>query len=845
MNLIYMCVFHQQSYIQLLKLLITSINTHSTINKETTHILIVTCTAFKRLIQKELEPYDLPIDYFIIEINTLFQAGCARLDIFKYERISQYDTILYLDTDILINSDINVLFAVDLSTEKLYALKEGEIGQGGHGMEFFDFTKYDVKLSAFTSGILLFKNSDTIKELFNTILLHIDEYIYKGKNKIPGCLDQPFIVYNAISQNKYDNQLLCAYAENNPTCVTPGKIVYHFPGGPGNYKSKYDKMANFLNKNVPCIIDAILKNKLSQVSKERLTNLMNQCTRFRDTNYSFVECGVAKGGCLAMMKYSAGKNNLIFGFDSFDGMPAITDKDLGDYNKSCPKKWVNVKLCDSITEVSNTFAKLNISMDNVTLVKGYFNDTLTIKENVDSLGEIAVLRLDGDWYASTKICLDTLYDKVVVGGVIIIDDYGHFIGAKRATDEFRLQRNITSPLLKTDYTEFYWIKCETVKKHCIQVGAHIGNTVNDPLFRNINSELDYILIEPVPYLYNTLVDNYKQYKNVTCLNIAISNTIGTLELYVPSQSNDFSKMVSWASQLASINSNHIHTFVPECIVEKIVVKCTTLNKLIEDYSIKCIDTLIIDTEGHDFDILMDLNLSVKPKTIIFENKHMDGPKRKFDLSNAPNYHELIKHFTSHGYTVDKQTSEDTHLKYLKTVNIHEDIWTCSDEMRRDIAEFFKDKSAYTIAEIGAHKGYTTRVLSHLFSKVYAVDNSVDWTAFNKKYNKDRTNIEYCMLDIYKDDWAKLPTTIDISFIDARHTYEACKSDICNSIKQFTHLKYIIFDDYGVWEGVKRVVDEMIKENTLVFERFIGLTNVPGPKGIVKNTHEGILCRLTK
>jgi hypothetical protein len=56
------------------------------------------------------------------------------------------------------------------------------------------------------------------------------------------------------------------------------------------------------------------------------------------------------------------------------------------------------------------------------------------------------------------VCLEKLYDKVIEGGIIIIDDYGHFFGAKRATDEFRQQNNIVAPLIQTDYTEHYWIK---------------------------------------------------------------------------------------------------------------------------------------------------------------------------------------------------------------------------------------------------------------------------------------------------------------------------------------------------------------------------------------------------
>ena len=647
MNLIYVCVFHQESYINLLKLLITSIDIKSKINKQTTDILIITSPTFQPLIQKEVQLFDLPIKYYILDLHTLFEAGCARLNIFKYEGISNYDKILYLDTDILINSNINILFNLDISLEKIYTLEEGDIGQEHWGSQFFDFTKYDRTLPGFTSGILFFKNSNNIKILFEVIQSHIEDYIYIKKNPIPVCIDQPFIVFNAVSQNKYDNQLLKMYVENNPTVVSSEKIIYHFPGLPGAYGSKIEKMTIFWNTITQFTINKIIDNNLTLVSKDRLINLINHCNTFKNTNYSFVECGVAKGGCLALMKYTAGINNKIFGFDSFEGMPDITAEDIGDYNKTCPLTQfgkVGDNLSGGIENVKNTFKILNLDMDNVTLVKGFFQDTLNIQDNIDSIGQIAVLRLDGDWYDSTKVCLEKLYDKVIVGGIIIIDDYGHFIGAKKATDEFRNRYHITSPLIQTDYTEFWWVKSK------------------------------------------------------------------------------------------------------------------------------------IDT--------------------------------------------------------------------IHTVNIHEDIWTCSDEMRSDIANFFKDKSHFKIAEIGAHKGYTTKIISHLFSKVYAVDNSVEWTEINKNFNKDRNNIEYVMLDIYKDSWDILPNDIDIVFIDAVHSYDGCKSDISNSLKQFTKLKYIIFDDYGVWPGVKQIVDELILNKTLIFEKFIGITNVPGPNGIVSNTNEGIICRVS-
>ena len=202
------------------------------------------------------------------------------------------------------------------------------------------------------------------------------------------------------------------------------------------------------------------------------------------------------------------------------------------------------------------------------------------------------------------------------------------------------------------------------------------------------------------------------------------------------------------------------------------------------------------------------------------------------------YHAKIIHMTKFLNDIKKELE-----LFKNTLNIEHDIWTCSAKMRYDIADFFVAKKHLKIAEIGSHKGYTTKVLSKLFSKVYAVDNSIEWTSFNKNFNKDATNIEYVMLDIYKNSWEVLPDDIEISFIDADHSYSGCKSDIINSISRFKKLQYIIFDDYGVWEGVRRIIDELIKDKTLIFERFIGMNNVHGPSGIVKNVNEGIICSI--
>ena len=242
MNLVYVCVFHQESYINLLELLIRSISVNG--NIKNTDILILTSPSFHPLIQKSLEKFELPLSFYILDLHTLFESGCARLNIFKYANIDAYDKILYLDTDILINSDMNKLFDLDISPKKLYAMEEGYIGENVFnwwGHDFFDFTNYDRNTPAFTSGILLFKNSEFIKTLFEKVQSHITNYV----GKIPCGLDQPFLVYNAIIENKYDNKVLNTYVENSPTSVSPDKIIYHFPGDPGSYNSKMEKMTAF------------------------------------------------------------------------------------------------------------------------------------------------------------------------------------------------------------------------------------------------------------------------------------------------------------------------------------------------------------------------------------------------------------------------------------------------------------------------------------------------------------------------------------------------------------------------------------------------------------------------
>jgi lipopolysaccharide biosynthesis glycosyltransferase len=175
------------------------------------------------------------------------ESSCCKLTIFQYKNIDTYQNILYVDTDVLVNSDVNVLFSIDISPEKLYALEEGNIGHEYWGAQFFDFSKLNRNTAAFSAGVFYFMNSVSMKTLFDDTNRQIANYLHE-KRPIPICLDQPFLVYNAVVQNKYDNQCMKQYVENNPTVHSKEKILYHFPGDPGHYASKIQKMTAFWEK---------------------------------------------------------------------------------------------------------------------------------------------------------------------------------------------------------------------------------------------------------------------------------------------------------------------------------------------------------------------------------------------------------------------------------------------------------------------------------------------------------------------------------------------------------------------------------------------------------------------
>lgn len=272
-NLLYFCVFHNKSYINLADLLLNTLKLYGEVNYETTDVLIMTHSDYKKELEDIVNALNIPAKFWICKFTTIMEAGCARLYIFGYKEIGQYKKILYLDTDILINKSVNPIFELGLDSTKLYAIEENIISDPLHGGQMFDFKVFNPNTPAYTTGILLFINSPEIKQLFNKILNHIQ--LDKIK-KIPYtvCLDQPYIIYNSFMNNQYDNQLLKPYVTNmyfnlnnvyeynmnlnSADYKMNDKIIYHFPNTPGDYDTKIVKITKcFIHK---LLIERIIHN---------------------------------------------------------------------------------------------------------------------------------------------------------------------------------------------------------------------------------------------------------------------------------------------------------------------------------------------------------------------------------------------------------------------------------------------------------------------------------------------------------------------------------------------------------------------------------------------------------
>ena len=206
----------------------------------------------------------------------------------------------------------------------------------------------------------------------------------------------------------------------------------------------------------------------TMTSAERLWALIRSVRYVveNDIDGDFVECGVWRGGssmAMAMTLEALAADRRLWLYDTFEGMtpPSNLDVEAGS-GKSATRPLSRTKKAEgnnvwciaSLEDVKANMAATGYPQDQVEFRAGDVAQTLTD----DPPERIALLRLDTDWYDSTKAELAVLYPRLASGGVCIVDDYGHWEGARRAVDEYLASHQVKPLMHRIDNTGRVFLK---------------------------------------------------------------------------------------------------------------------------------------------------------------------------------------------------------------------------------------------------------------------------------------------------------------------------------------------------------------------------------------------------
>ncbi|MCX4903593.1 TylF/MycF/NovP-related O-methyltransferase [Streptomyces sp. NBC_00878] len=196
----------------------------------------------------------------------------------------------------------------------------------------------------------------------------------------------------------------------------------------------------------------------TMTSPERLNALILAVRHVSRHNIAgdIVECGVWRGGSMqaaARTLLSVGDTERhLYLFDTFEGMPEPTEKDLRRDGESAADLLARqdrsrpIWAVATLEDVKEGFQQVPYPADRVHFVPGLVEETIP----AEAPERISILRLDTDWYASTRHELEHLYPRLVSGGVLLIDDYGWWQGSRSAVDEFLEKTGARLLLLRMD-----------------------------------------------------------------------------------------------------------------------------------------------------------------------------------------------------------------------------------------------------------------------------------------------------------------------------------------------------------------------------------------------------------
>ncbi len=201
----------------------------------------------------------------------------------------------------------------------------------------------------------------------------------------------------------------------------------------------------------------------TMLGEERLYSLFSLAKRacLEDIPGNFVECGVAGGGSTALLaavikRYSK-KMRWHYAFDSYEGMPAPSEYDKLKGLDADLTGWGNGTCAAPEDSVREICTKLEV-WDIVKTVKGYFQSTLPKMQS--TVGKIALLHMDADWYESMKTILHNCYDNVIDNGFIQVDDYAYWDGCKKAVHEFETLMGLKFNINQIDGNAIWFQKKE-------------------------------------------------------------------------------------------------------------------------------------------------------------------------------------------------------------------------------------------------------------------------------------------------------------------------------------------------------------------------------------------------
>lgn len=194
----------------------------------------------------------------------------------------------------------------------------------------------------------------------------------------------------------------------------------------------------------------------TMIGRLRMDNLAESLAAVLDDGIpgDLAETGVWRGGATILMRAAleawGDEERRVWVADSFRGLPP-PDAERWPADEGVDLSGVDA-LAVSRAEVEAAFARYGLLDDRVRFLEGWFCETLPSAP----IDRLALLRLDGDLYQSTWEALESLYPKLSVGGILIVDDYGAFEPCRQAVGDYREAHGITEPIREVDWTGVWW-----------------------------------------------------------------------------------------------------------------------------------------------------------------------------------------------------------------------------------------------------------------------------------------------------------------------------------------------------------------------------------------------------